>query len=628
MNDDEDQVLLGIQIVNTIVLLNINRTTNNFSLPSQTSNGKSIGMGKTVGWLDTDLAVVLVNTYSFSYVWSSSQIFVYNVSDPNSFVVLAILPNIQQTLVTSFGPELLSLVVTPNGTMIMLDVDGDYYIILPSPAGSFSDSSSRSSSSATPCMGGTFSSQLSILPCSLCPSGTTTAGLTGQSSCKSCGDGTFCPLGAAAGNINLSSELLANIQQVYAYPESPQSTRFDNILIQNMLVIHSASSSHCLLVSPLFWATIVISLGVAIWLTLLLSKYFITQPRSKQMRLYIKKFFKKIDLIGEGEFVLGGLFSLAIIVLVSFSYSFSNAYFHQYPIEQMKGPSSFACDPTLSNAQFSAGLMSLAIPPTDVEAPIFTLLNEQSFTLYIDFVNTLFKCTDVSAIQIKDTNLDMKISSCGNNDNTLSISLQLPSHGMSLQITLADTNTIGGLRMRLEGPGADEESETLEAAYTLVDLAFGQAFSVSGRLLTQQPSCTLQLTKVINYTYPLEEGDETQFSAVWLPSFSANLDQMFVDENEYIRATSLNTVLSIVISETPYFVLNVEKPITDKDELVFSNLLFTIVCLEIFGLGFLLFKLIIFPLLRRIRNFCCPPKPKDESEKKIAEFPDILTNRL
>ena len=76
MNDDKDQVLLGIQIVNTIVLLNINRTTNKFSLPPWTlSNGKAIGMGKTVGWLDTDLAVVLVNTYSLSYVWSSSQIF-------------------------------------------------------------------------------------------------------------------------------------------------------------------------------------------------------------------------------------------------------------------------------------------------------------------------------------------------------------------------------------------------------------------------------------------------------------------------------------------------------------------------------------------------------------------------
>ena len=184
MNNDQDQVLLGIQVVNTIVLFDINRTTNTFSLPPQTlSNGRSIGMGKAVGWLDVDLAVVLVNTYSFSYIWSSSQIFVYNVSIPDSFVIEAILPNIQQTLVPTFGPELLSLVITQNGTLTMLNSNGNYYILLPSPAGSFSDSSSRSTSSSKPCIAGTFTSQSNVLPCSLCPSGSTTNGLIGQSSC-------------------------------------------------------------------------------------------------------------------------------------------------------------------------------------------------------------------------------------------------------------------------------------------------------------------------------------------------------------------------------------------------------------------------------------------------------------
>jgi hypothetical protein len=41
---------------------------------------------------------------------------------------------------------------------------------------------------------------------------------------------------------------------------------------------------------------------------------------------------------------------------------------------------------------------------------------------------------------------------------------------------------------------------------------------------------------------------------------------MFVDVNEYKYATSASTVLSIVISETSYCVLNVKRPITDKDE--------------------------------------------------------------
>jgi hypothetical protein len=629
MNDGKDQVLLGIQVVNTIVLLNINRTTNKFTLPPQTlSNGKSIGMGKTVGWLDANLAVVLVNTYSLSYVWASSKIFVYNVSDPTNFVIIAILPNLLQTLLPTFGPQLLSLIITKNGTMMILDSSGDYSILLPSPVGSFSDTSSSSTSSAKPCSGGAFSSQLSIIPCSLCPSGTTTAGLIGQSACTPCANDAFCPLGAASGSIQLLSPLLANIQQVYAYPKSPQSIRFDNILIQNMFVIHSASSSHCLLVSPLFWAVICILLGLTIWFSMLFLKHCVTNPRGKETYRQLTILLKKADLIGEGEFVIGGLFSFAIIVLIAFASVFSNAYFHRYPIEQIHGGASFACDPTLTNAQFSAGLMSLGIPPNDAEAPIFTLLDAQSFTLYIDFVNTFFKCTDVSAIQIKDTNLDMMISSCNDSGNSLSISLVLPSHGMNIQILLADTNTIGGLHMRLEGSGTHEENEILEATYELADLAAAQVFFVSGRVLAQQPSCTLQLTKVINQTYPLKEGYPTAFTGIWLPSFAANLDQMFVDENEYIHGTSLSTVLSIVISETPYYVLNTQKPITDEDELAFTDLLFIIVCLELFGLGFLIFKLIIIPLLKRLLNYCRRRTGKDESKKTEFNIPYVLNSRF
>ena len=439
---------------------------------------------------------------------------------------------------------------------------------------------------------------------------------------------TFCPLGAATGSISLSSPLLSNVNQVYGYPKSPQSTRFDNILIQNMLVIHSFSSRHCLLISPLFWAIIVIVSGIIIWFIMLLCKYYVKHPRGKKARQRIKKMIKKTDLIGEGEMVIGGLFSFAIIVLVTFAYVFSNAYFQRYPIEQIKGDASFACDSTLSNAQFDSGMMTIGIPPNDIDAPIFTLLDDQSFTLYIEFVNTLFKCANVTATQIKDTNLNMKISSCNDSNNRLSIALPLPSHGINMQILLSDTNTIGGLHMRLEGPGIYEENEHLEATYTLIDLAFAKTFFVSGRLLAQQPSCTLQLTKVINQTYPLSEGGQTHFSAIWLPSFSVNLDQMFIDESEYIHATTSHPILSIVINETPYYMLNTQKPITDEAELIFTNLLFTIVCLEIFGLGFLLFKLLLLPLLRRLSNWYSPQTTKDESYKTNIDLPYTVTSRL
>ncbi|CAF1312602.1 unnamed protein product [Adineta ricciae] len=598
-----DRVLFGLQIMNTIVLVSVDQVNQNFDSASQTlSNGKAVGMGKAVGWLDSDLIIVLVNIYSFNYIWSSSQVIVYNVSNNITFTVLSIFPNIQQTLSDTFGPIILSFSITQNGTVVLLDSLGNYYILLPSSAGSFSDTSSGTSSSPTACIAGTFTSEFGISPCSLCPSGTTTNGLISQSSCVSCSNDSFCSLGAAFGDISTSSALLTNINQARAYPVSPQSIRFDNILIENMFAINS-ESSNCLVHSPLFWALIVVAVGLFVWILMFIFERYVKNPLGKKTHKQMERFFKKTDLIGEGEMVIGGLFSFAIIVLVVFAYTFSTLYFQRYPIEQVYQGASFACDESLTNAQFSSGLMPIGIPPDDIEQPIFTLLDAQPLILSIDFVNTVFNCTDVTVSQVKDVSLQMTLSSCNDSASTMSLSLALPSHDINLQIALTGTNTIGAFRLSFQGPGSELMNTTLSTSYTLQDLVFSQTLSYNGRLLAQQASCTLQFTKIINRTYPLEEHGETKFSGLWLPTLSTSVDNVFADENEYKYSTSTSTVLSIVISETSSYVLNVQKPITAKQELVFTNLLYTIVCLEIFGLGFLIFKLIVIPFFKSILRY-------------------------
>ncbi|CAF5173436.1 unnamed protein product, partial [Rotaria magnacalcarata] len=307
-NDVNSQVLLGIQIANTFVLLNIDQASKTFLLPSQSlSNGKAIGTGKTVGWLNSDVALILVNTYSLNYIWSSSQIFTYNWSVNNSFAIVSIIPNSQQLLSPEFGPVLLALVATPSGIIIMLDSSGNLYILRPSPPGSYSDSSTKSVSSFLPCIGGTYSSQFDIQPCSLCPQGFSTYGLTGQSSCVSCETDAFCPLGSAFGHISSSSSFLTSINQARTYPLSPTSTRFENILMQNTFAISVTSSTTCLLMSPLFWASMIMLLGVAIAVLIIILKYFVTNPRGKKAQQRLEHFFKQTDIIGEGEFWIGGI---------------------------------------------------------------------------------------------------------------------------------------------------------------------------------------------------------------------------------------------------------------------------------------------------------------------------------
>ncbi|CAF4632835.1 unnamed protein product [Rotaria socialis] len=361
-------------------------------------------------------------------------------------------------------------------------------------------------------------------------------------------------------------------------------------------------------------------LGILIALVMTILKHCATHPLGKKTRKGLRTFFKHFDLIGEGDLWIGGIVSFAILILAIFAYVFSSDYFYRYPIEKISGNATFACDPTLSNAQFSTRLMSLMVSPKVDELPVFELLNAQLFTLHVAFVNTLFSCTDVTLTQIKDINLPLPISSCNSSDGSVSIAAILPSHGVNLQFLLAGINTIGGVRLALEGSGTQQKNDILQVSYTLVDVTFAQAFSAPGLLLTQQPSLTLQLTKVINRTYALTEGGQTQLSGIWMPYVSTDTNQIFVNENEYIYAISSNTILSLVISETPYYVLNIQQPIVDEAELIFTNVLFTILCMEIFGLVLLIFKVIIVPLFRRLNNYY---QRQSTTEKSLTSNFDV-----
>ncbi|CAM4829506.1 unnamed protein product [Rotaria magnacalcarata] len=499
-------------------------------------------MGKAVGWFDANTSVVLVNTYSLSYIWSASRVFVYNMALFNSSGIMSVFPNAQQPLATGFGPILITLVVTVTGTVTMLDSQGDISIIFPAAPGSYADTSWGTVSWALDCIGGTFNPQLSIGPCVLCPQGNSTNGLTGQSICVSCEVDAFCPTGAAFGNISTSSSILTSAGQALAYPVSPQSVRFDNILMQNMFYLRSPMSGHCVLVSAFFWALIVIALGIVIVFVMITLKYYVRNTQLKVTRKRVTRLLKQTDFIGEGELWMGGIATISIAILATFAYIFSSAYFQRYPIERVNSPANFACDTTLTNAQFSSGLMSLTVSPNDDQVPMFNLLNAQQLTVHLDLTNTLFTCSDsVTLMQNRGASQLLIPSTCVESNGSLSISAVLPSHVVTLQLSLTGIEIIGGFGFGLTGPGAYQEEDTLDGIYTLADLDLNQAFSVSGRILSQQPSFAVQLSTLVNRTYPLDENDATEFSAIWTAYTSYDINQNFIDENDYkIISTTTN----------------------------------------------------------------------------------------
>ena len=86
------------------------------------------------------------------------------------------------------------------------------------------------------------------------------------------------------------------------------------------------------------------------------------------------------------------------------------------------------------------------------------------------------------------------------------------------------------------------------------------------------------------------------FSAIWSPSISAQNDELFSNESRYTFFYRTQTNVSVIIGQSLFYVSNVQQPIARQTEIIFHNFLFTIVVLELFGLLFLLVKLLLVPL--------------------------------
>ena len=88
-----------------------------------------------------------------------------------------------------------------------------------------------------------------------------------------------------------------------------------------------------------------------------------------------------------------------------------------------------------------------------------------------------------------------------------------------------------------------------------------------------------------------------------MPTFAYSENQMFFDAAQYVTSANLSsTTLTLTISETPYYIKNVQSPIAKKPEVIFRTLLFSFLCLEICAMTFLIFKLVIVPLYHKIKD--------------------------
>ncbi len=289
------RVLFGIPSLNIALLYSIDNIQSPLGIRD---NGIGLmGYGKSVGWLDNqgEKSVILANNYVYStYQWISSMIHVYDIQTDgltDDTQPILIYPNSAQIIYPWINPSLIRLVSSYSGHVTVFDILGNGAIILSSPSGQYPDTNSPFYTSINvPCFPGTYRNYTGIELCLLCLNGTY------SSNCLPCNsNSSFCPSGSIE---DLSYSIIESILQDEDYPESPENTVFDDLLMQSMFSFNT-QSIHCLLVSPLTWTFVVFAIGILI--SIVMSIHELCSPNTHSMREKTKQILKKVDLIGEGE---------------------------------------------------------------------------------------------------------------------------------------------------------------------------------------------------------------------------------------------------------------------------------------------------------------------------------------
>ena len=128
----------------------------------------------------------------------------------------------------------------------------------------------------------------------------------------------------------------------------------------------------------------------------------------------------------------------------------------------------------------------------DRAAYIFDALDEQTFTLHLDLINTATSCTAVSIVEVIESfTYVLPNVLCKATNGTVSIVAVLPQHKITVRAILNDVQLVGGVRVGLSGPGQETQ------LYTLNELNFNRAlFSDAAGTLAQRSAIKVSLTKV------------------------------------------------------------------------------------------------------------------------------------
>jgi hypothetical protein len=100
-----------------------------------------------------------------------------------------------------------------------------------------------------------------------------------------------------------------------------------------------------------------------------------------------------------------------------------------------------------------------------------------------------------------------------------------------------------------------------------------ELFASTNHTLAQTTTFDFSMTKVINQTDALDYSGSSKYSGIWIPtSTHGSLDDhiMYDQRGSYLRYLSTQSIITITLSETIFYINNEQQPIARTGEVIFS----------------------------------------------------------
>jgi hypothetical protein len=204
------------------------------------------------------------------------------------------------------------------------------------------------------------------------------------------------------------------------------------------------------------------------------------------------------------------------------------------------------------------------------------LLDQQNITLTIQLIGTGFLCKDLTLERSRDYGLSLVLTKyqCFENNTVLNLTIPLSQHLVTLQLYLPGPYFVGAVRLCFTGPSMISN----DGKYTLQRLEHCELHSTPNHTLSRNPTTRVKLTKAINRTKGMGADDEVTYSGIWFPSLTIpTLSDAFLLERhgEFFRYLSSEMRVVVEMTESEFYIKNVQEPISRAYEIIFKTILFS-----------------------------------------------------